>query len=205
MKEKEIDKESLILKSAEEEFLEKGYANAKTTEIAKRAGVTHAMLHYYYRTKSNLFEIVLQKKMESLVNVFIFSFKQDLPFKEKLKKGIEDHFDLMAVNPKLPNFIFSEILNNEENRGYFLSILKPHFLEIIESIDTELTKEAEKGNIKQIEPYNLLFTIISVNVFGVLASPVITGLLDMDNDQFEAFKIQRKKHNVELVMSLLRV
>lgn len=205
MKEKEIDKESLILKSAEEEFLEKGYTNAKTTEIAKRAGVTHAMLHYYYRTKRNLFEIVLQRKMESLVNVFVFSFKQDLPFLEKLKKGVEDHFDVVSANPKLPNFIFSEILNNEENRNYFLNILKPHFLEILQSIEIELRQEANQGNVKYIEPYNLLFAIISVNVFGVLALPVITGLLEMNANQFEAFKLERKKQNVELVMSLLRV
>ena len=86
--------------------------------------------------------------MESLVNVFVFSFKQDLPFLEKLKKGVEDHFDVVSANPKLPNFIFSEILNNEENRNYFLNILKPHFLEILQSIEIELRQEANQGNVK---------------------------------------------------------
>lgn len=42
--------EQLILKAAEKEFLEKGFAGAKTVSIAKAAGVNHALLHYYFRT-----------------------------------------------------------------------------------------------------------------------------------------------------------
>lgn len=52
-----------ILKAAEEEFMNKGFAGAKTVEIARRAGVTHAMLHYYFRTKEMLFDRVLDDKI----------------------------------------------------------------------------------------------------------------------------------------------
>ena len=39
------NKEKEILTAAENEFLTKGYDGARTTSIAKAAGVTHAMLH----------------------------------------------------------------------------------------------------------------------------------------------------------------
>lgn len=51
MKEETSNTEQSILKAAEKEFLKKGFSGSKTTEIAKEAGVTHAMLHYYFRTK----------------------------------------------------------------------------------------------------------------------------------------------------------
>jgi len=51
MDNKELSTEQIILEAAEAEFLEKGYGNAKTVAIAKRAGVSHSMLHYYFRTK----------------------------------------------------------------------------------------------------------------------------------------------------------
>lgn len=54
--------ENRILKAAEAEFLAKGYAGARTTAIAEAAGVTHAMLHYYFRTKDKLFERILNEK-----------------------------------------------------------------------------------------------------------------------------------------------
>ncbi|MBQ2779515.1 MAG: helix-turn-helix transcriptional regulator, partial [Bacteroidaceae bacterium] len=42
-------KEQQILAAAEQEFLTRGYDGARTTSIAQAAGVTHAMLHYYFR------------------------------------------------------------------------------------------------------------------------------------------------------------
>ena len=45
------DTETRILQAAEKEFFEKGYIGARTTSIAEAAGVTHTMLHYYFRTK----------------------------------------------------------------------------------------------------------------------------------------------------------
>lgn len=45
------DTERAILTAAEQEFMLKGYGGARTTAIAEKAGVTHAMLHYYYRTR----------------------------------------------------------------------------------------------------------------------------------------------------------
>ena len=59
-------REAAILKAAEEEFLTKGYAGARTTEIAKVAGVSHTMLHYYFRTKENLFNCVYEQKVKLL-------------------------------------------------------------------------------------------------------------------------------------------
>ncbi|MCD8262058.1 MAG: TetR/AcrR family transcriptional regulator [Bacteroides sp.] len=83
---KEANTEQLLLEAAETEFLEKGYGKARTTEIAKRAGVNHAMLHYYFRTKEHLFEIVFRKKAALMSEVLSFSFNQDLPFLGKVNK-----------------------------------------------------------------------------------------------------------------------
>ncbi len=49
------DTEHKILCAAEQEFMAKGFNCARTTSIAEAAGVTHAMRHYYFRTKEKLF------------------------------------------------------------------------------------------------------------------------------------------------------
>ncbi|MDR2121215.1 MAG: TetR/AcrR family transcriptional regulator, partial [Tannerella sp.] len=46
----ELNTEQIILEAAEAEFFETGYAGAKTVSIARRAGISHSMLHYYFRT-----------------------------------------------------------------------------------------------------------------------------------------------------------
>ena len=55
------NKENDILRAAEREFLAKGFSGARTVSIAQAAGVTHAMLHYYFRTKEQLFERILDE------------------------------------------------------------------------------------------------------------------------------------------------
>lgn len=202
---KETNNEQLILEVAEREFLEKGFNNAKTTEIAKKAGVTHAMLHYYFRTKENLFDVIFHKKSEVIANTLIVSFNNDLPFLDRIKKGIEEHFDFIASNPLLPNFIFNEILNNEERKKRFVDIIKPKAFHVVETLKVEVDKEIKAGRIRNIEPYDLILNIISMNAFIFIASPALKGVLDLNKKQYELFLQRRKAMNVDLILSQLKI
>ena len=51
--------EGAILEAAGKLFKENGFKGTTTTMIASQAGVTHAMLHYYYRSKEQIFMKVL--------------------------------------------------------------------------------------------------------------------------------------------------
>ncbi|MGH6932238.1 MAG: TetR family transcriptional regulator, partial [Dongiaceae bacterium] len=62
---KRVAAEARILKAAEEVFATAGFSGARTAAIAKRAGVPKANLHYYFRTKEELYRRVL----ESILNV----------------------------------------------------------------------------------------------------------------------------------------
>ena len=109
------DTESRILQAAEEEFLLKGLEGARTTAIAERAGVTHAMLHYYFRTKNMLFERIIEEKMRNAGNIMQAVFVLgDMPLMERVKRGVEQHFDFIAANPNLPRFVIQEIYSHPE-------------------------------------------------------------------------------------------
>ena len=51
--------EAAILEAAKSLFKTNGFKGTTTTMIAGQAGVTHAMLHYYFRTKEQIFVKVL--------------------------------------------------------------------------------------------------------------------------------------------------
>ena len=78
-------KEQQILAAAEQEFLTKGYDGARTTAIAKVAGVTHAMLHYYFRTKEQLFERIVDEKFATMSrSMFAIMGDPKLPIVERI-------------------------------------------------------------------------------------------------------------------------
>ena len=56
-----MTKEQEILNAAEEEFFRNGYDATSTAVIAKRAGVTHAMVNYYFRSKEEILEYVTKE------------------------------------------------------------------------------------------------------------------------------------------------
>src|SRR5258708_39218701 len=56
--------ESRLLKAAETVFAERGFRGATTAEIAARARLPKANLHYYFRTKAELYRAVLANVLE---------------------------------------------------------------------------------------------------------------------------------------------
>ncbi len=204
MKVQEKNKEQQILEAAEVVFVERGFANAKTTEIAKRAGVTHAMLHYYFRTKDNLFEMVFQRKFDQFVSTLLVSFDQNLPFEERLKQAIGNHFDLIAANPRLPSFIFGEIVSNDERRGVVIQALRPKVYKMKERFTNELKEEIAKGSIRPIDPVDLVLDIISLNAFLFVVQPLINDLLHLDPEQQQELIQRRREHNVEVILASLK-
>lgn len=203
---KETTTEQLILEAAEAEFLEKGYGKARTTEIARRAGVNHSMLHYYFRTKENLFEVVFQKKAQSMAEIMSLSLQQDnLPFLEKLKKAIEDHFDFLAANEKIPTFIFSEILYDEKIKTIFLQIIRGKVTHVIHRLKQEIESEAARGTIRYIEPVDLLLNIVALNVFVFTTFPIMSGVLNIDEKGYAAFLEHRKEANVDTTLRQLQI
>lgn len=146
MKEETSNTEQSILKSAEKEFLKKGFSGSKTTEIAKEAGVTHAMLHYYFRTKENLFNKVFEEKAKQLADTFLSRVDESLPFLEKIKCFIEAHFDLLTANPELPLFIYREILTNECGKEICRKTLFPNFRLAISLLDRSFDEILQYSN-----------------------------------------------------------
>ena len=48
----DADTETRILDAAHAVFMRRGTAGARMTEIAREAGVNHALVHYYFRSNS---------------------------------------------------------------------------------------------------------------------------------------------------------
>lgn len=204
MEKKDITTEQTILEAAEQEFLEKGFAGAKTTAIAKRAGVNHAMIHYYFRTKESLFTMVFQQKIQILAASFSHSFDMDLPFFEKLKIAIGTHFDFVAANPKLLFFIYGEIITDDERKKMLIRSVFPKLKNIIKKLKEGIDGEVAKGTIHVIRPTELLMNIIALNAITFLAMPLLK-VVKRNSKEIEKLLQQRKENNIQFIINGLRI
>lgn len=198
--------EELILQAAETEFLEKGYSGAKTTAIAEAAGVTHAMFHYYFRTKDKLFEKIVAEKMEQLKDLMFAAIgNPELPLKDRIIQGVERHFDFIAANPLLPRFLFNELYLNRDRiegaKGRLIGIANS----CINDLQSAIDNEAARGGCRKAEARMVLLDIISLNIFPFIVEPVLNGILASTNESFESLLEKRKKENVKTILGKLNL
>lgn len=204
MENKEANTEEIILKAAEEEFLENGYGNAKMLSIAKRAGVSHSMLHYYFRTKENMFRQIFHKKIDYIGINVLGIIDKHLPFDETVRKIVETQFDFVAVNPKLPLFALNEVVSNKENREMLIDAHLPRLQKNFAAIDAMLKSEAEKGTIRPISVTDFLLNIIAINISIFLTFPMLEYLGTFGNFTREEILSARRESNVQFVLNSLK-
>jgi len=63
----EISTEEKILSAASKIFLLYGYHGTRLRQIAEVAGVNSSVIHYYFRSKENLFKAVVKKVMDLVI------------------------------------------------------------------------------------------------------------------------------------------
>lgn len=198
------EKEIAILNAAEEVFLEKGYLSAKTTEIASKAGVTHAMLHYYYRSKERIFTRIFEKKVREFAASMEVHLPENVPFLELVKRGVETHFDFVANNLRLPRFILQELSSNPARAAAVREIIKPVIMDLETQITVRLQEAIRNGEVREIEPFQLLYNVASVNVFAFLTVPTLAKVVGASKKEYTEFMEKRRAENIELVLSRLR-
>lgn len=196
--------EKIILQAAKEEFLLKGFAGARTTEIAQKAGVNHAMLHYYFNTKEQLFEQVMAEVIalfrDSVASVFEQS---DMPVLEQIKEAMSRHFDFVRQNPLLPRFIINEISVRPEYIESLKSKLLPIAGNVFRKLQHSLDEASARGEICQIDARTLLIDVISMNLFVFIAHPIVTQMQPVLGD-LNAFYEARKQENIHVITKRLK-
>jgi AcrR family transcriptional regulator len=201
---KDISTEQLILETAEKLFLEKGFAMTSTTEIARIAGCNQALVHYYFRTKENLFQSIFENKFRMLISTLPIDNQSNKSFEEKLASIVEAHFELIRSNPKLPFLIFNELITNPQRlkslKEKLGEIPRPMFLQL----QLQLQEEINKGRIRQINILDLLLTMLSLNVMIFLGTPIIKNILQLSDNELNDLYEHRKKENVTIVLNSLR-
>ena len=197
----EQNTEQKIIEAAQEEFMLKGFAGARTTAIAEKAGVTHAMFHYYFRTKEKIFEKIISQKLELLTSLIKDSvLSGNYPLEDKLRHIIDRHIDFIAENPELPGFLVREIFSNRERLELVRSKIESFAPILVANLQTELDRGYNEGKYRKIDARMLLIDIISLNVFAFMAAPLFNVLISGFMDDKDTYSELRKKENFDTIM-----
>lgn len=198
--------ETRILVAAEREFMLKGYAGARTTAIAEAAGVTHAMLHYYFRTKDRLFETVVRGKIGALRDIMLASLgNPTVPLFDKLEDTVSRHLDFIAANPDLPRFMISEVFPYPDRMPVVLDTIMHHAPLVADALQRQIDDYAARGLCRRVDAGMLMLDIVSLNIFPFMARAMVNPLLNGLMEDTDAFVAARKRENIDTIMRKLKI
>ena len=86
-----LDKRAMILTAAHEVFFEKGYHNATSEEIAKRAGVGKGTLYQYFDSKLDIFLEMHRQVIIAYCDKLLDLIQEENSFEENLRQIVHFH------------------------------------------------------------------------------------------------------------------
>ena len=93
--------EEKIIAAARKLFTQKGFSATRTRDIAEEAGINLALLNYYFRSKQNLFQIIIEEKFDTLFGMIgpILSDKE-VPLEEKISTLVASYTLMLLENDR---------------------------------------------------------------------------------------------------------
>ena len=204
MKDREQNTEQIILEAAEAEFLEKGYSNAKMMAIAQRAGVAHSMLHYYFRSKENLFQGILQQKMRDMFSLEGEALEGETTFEGLLRKvrDLRDRF--FAANPKFAYFILTEVMGNAQNRELLVRLVEQMSRTSMVKLRELLEQEMAAGRMRRMRIENVILMMITLDVAMLTAISQCREEEGIGDEVADRLLAGYKERNLQLFLEALR-
>jgi AcrR family transcriptional regulator len=193
--------ESRILEAAKKVFIAYGLDGTSMQRIADEAGINKSLLHYYFRNKEKLFDTVFSYAFQYIVPKMENILGSEDPVFVKIERLVDEYMGLLMENKFIPAFVLHEI-NRDPDRLFRIfqqSGIKPAlFVQVFSA-------EISKGNIRPVDPRQLIITILSLCIFPVAARPLMQRIFFENNEtSYMEFLKQRKKVVSDLIIQSIK-
>ena len=205
----EPDTEERILDAAHAVFLRRGTAGARMQEVADEADVNKALLHYYFRSKDRLARAVFARALRAMLPRVLEVLRGDDEIDLKVRRVVSFYVDTLSANPFLPNYILGELTHHPERIQQVFEATAGGGMEAIgaevrSTLGRQLADEAEAGRLRPMEPEEFVLNLFSLVIFPFAGRPLLSLMLGVDGEGFEALMERRKKTLPEFILNAMR-
>ena len=165
------DKQEMIIDAALEVFREKGYANARMADIARRAGVSYGLVYHYFGSKEVLFDLIVESWWNDLYSMMEREKASDIVFRDKLVGIIEFFLETYIHKPNLISIFVSEVCRSSV---YHTEAGLARFLKFFSLCEEIMLEGQNKGVLKKDIPPHLL-TYIFYGAIEIFISVMVLG------------------------------
>ena len=205
-KKDDISTEKRILEAAHKVFVKKGYAAARMEDIAKEAGINRALLHYYFRSKDKMFDIIFNQHFAELLGGLGEIIKAEIPFEDRMRNLVNLYHNKFSSHPDLPLFVIHELSQNPDRLVRLISglpggsesgMLATRFRSIVQ-------EEVKAGRIRTIDGMQLLINVLGLVLYPFIAKPIFQFVMKVNDEGYAKMLKNRQTEIFEFIMNALK-
>ncbi|SCC92028.1 TetR family transcriptional regulator [Thiomonas sp. X19] len=147
--------EAGIVRAAEAVFARDGFRGASMAEIAAQAGVAKANIHYYFRTKRQLYRAVLEGMLHDWL-AETDSIRADADPAQALGAYVRAKMTLAQTRPEASRVFAGEMLRGAPEMQ---DILRGELRELVARKSAVIEGWIAQGRMAPVDPPHLFFTI----------------------------------------------
>ena len=151
-----------VLRAAEDLFAAEGYSGASIKAIAERAGVTGAMIHYYFDSKERLYHAVLDHIVGELQEMATEIVATGKPPVERLEIYLRWFFDYAARHPNIARLTVMGLGTIESD--YFAQMLDKAVRPLFKMGEGFLQKGIDEGIFRPVSPHHFLASVYGMMI-----------------------------------------
>ena len=182
-----VDMREHILDAAEELFAQQGFAATPVREVAEKAGVNPAMIHYYFGSKRALLEQVMDRAMEPLATAIIRMRETEHAPPREIARLL---LHTLGEHPSLPILVVREVmLPGGTMLDHFLENAAPRIGGAVPGL---LAREQELGRISsRVDPNVSALILLALCLFPFIVRRVAEPGLQISYDEDGLKKLEQ--------------
>ncbi|MBB4634421.1 TetR/AcrR family transcriptional regulator [Longimicrobium terrae] len=203
------DTEARILEAAHTVFLRVGTAGARMVDIARAAGVNHALLHYYFTSKEGLAEAVFLRAAGDFLPGILAALGSDAPLAAKVAEVAARYTDRLREQPYLAGYLVAELTYRPERVTQLLAGAAGGRLEalrtrVLSVLDAQIAARVDAGTMRPVAAEQFLISVLALTVFPFVARPLLQAVLGLDAAGFDELVMARRGEVPALVFGGLQ-
>lgn len=168
-----VETRAAILAAAGKAFAEAGLAGARTDAIAAAAGVNKALLYYYFKSKEDLYQAVLEDHIQEFNQTAIEVLNGPGSARSVLLRYVSLHFDFVASRMcYAPLYQQLMMAGGEPMQELIRKFITPRS----EALDKLLERGTRNGEFRKADRMHSAFSLAALVVFYFSSAPVMKAL-----------------------------
>ena len=198
--ERDLSTETKIKDAAKRIFITTGFNGCTSREIANEAGINVALLNYYFKSKGQLFDIIISSVLKDFTLSIIDVLKNNMSLINKVRILIEKEYEFLSKHPEIPNFIINELGKKDKNFFECLDIAEEfHKTKIFQ----EVLDAQTSGEMRKIDLVSLMLLMMSNCHFPFMAKPMIKTINSLEDAQYNEHLMVHKQYVTEMLINYL--